>query len=165
MVTHPQQQSATSTVSNADSFLSVNSKDETSNQQQQQQSEEKPGQVKSIRRGRFSVVTHKPEELEEVVPLAEMGQPHPVINNIITSQASAFVNPALGHHHPSNEASYFPQPQQYQYQYPHQFVTPIGASGYISAYSPSQGMAPVQVNRKIFFKNYLITNLLITVNL
>jgi len=33
--------------------------------------------VKSIRRGRFSVVTHKPEEIEEVVPLAEMGQPQP----------------------------------------------------------------------------------------
>lgn len=67
-------------------------------------------EIKSIRRGRFSVVTHRPEEIEEVVPL----NPHPDsvlavnvnLNNLIPGGGGS-LNMSLAHQHqhqlPSSE--------------------------------------------------------------
>jgi hypothetical protein len=140
MVTHPQPQSVQ--VSNAESAAAQAqpSSEDTFNQLGIEECV-KPGETKSIRRGRFSVVTHKPGEIEEVVPLSEYPPPQP----LIPSQQSAFVSPqGVGGGGGNNEGAYFPQPQQYFHQqpFPHQYMA---QQGFIPA-SFSPAPLPVRTN-------------------
>lgn len=113
-------------------------------------------EVKSIRRGRFSVVTHKPEEIEEVVPLIEMGHPLP---DMIGQEAYATQSNAMGGGGGSGSEMYFGQHlnlghlnhPQYFHQQPHhfhphhQYMTPLGQGGYLPPGSYSPGPPQGQV--------------------
>lgn len=144
MVTHPPQPAASSGSSTAELTSNQQFKDEPLTQQTHENTTDKPVEIKSIRRGRFSVVTHKPEEIEEIVPLTEMGHPHPDMS----SQTNAFNATNGGRVGVPGPEAYFSQNQQYfQQQYPHpQYVTPIPPQGFIPAsFSPAPGAPSVQV--------------------